>query len=152
MTYIKVAVHCARIDEETAEKPITRIIQKLGYSQLKPEQLKVIMEFVCGKDVFAVLPTGFGKTLCYACLPLVFDELTHRRAPSIILVVTPLNAIILYLTPCVMTREILINSVFNYIPAAQVQFTDVTRPFYSERRQVIKKSERRKRVGNARLA
>ena len=110
------AVRCARIDEETAEKAITCIIQKLGYSQLKPEQLKVIMEFVCGKDVFAVLPTGFGKTLCYACLPLVFDELTHRRAPSIILVVTP----------CVITREILINSVFNYIPAAQVQFTDVT--------------------------
>ena len=53
------------------------------------------MEFICGKDVFAVLPTGFGKTLCYACLPLVFDELTgHGRAPSIILVVTPLNAII----------------------------------------------------------
>ena len=43
------AVHCARIDEETTEKAITRIIQKLGYSQLKPEQLKVIMEFVCGK-------------------------------------------------------------------------------------------------------
>ena len=35
---------------------------------------------------------------------------------------------------------------------AAVQFTDMTRPFYSERRQVIKKSERRKRVGNARLA
>ena len=93
------AVRCARINEETAEKAITRIIQKLGYpqlkpEQLKPEQLKVIMEFICGKDVFAVLPTGFGKTLCYACLPLVFDELTHGRAPSIILVVTPLNAII----------------------------------------------------------
>ena len=50
-----------------------------------------------------------------------------------------------------MTRKILINLVFNCIPAAQVQFTDVTSPFYSERRQVIKKSERRKRVGNARL-
>ena len=83
------AVRCARINEETAEKAITRIIQKLGYLQLK-----VIVEFICGKDVFAVLPTGFGKTLCYACLPLVFDELTHGRAPSIILVVTPLNAII----------------------------------------------------------
>ena len=50
------------------------------------------------------------------------------RVPSIILVVTPLNAIILCLTPCV-AREILINSVFNYIPAAQVQLTDATRPF-----------------------
>ena len=33
----------------------------------------------------------------------------------------------------------------------QVKFTDVTRPFYSKRRQAIKKSEWRKRVGNARL-
>ena len=40
-------------------------IQKLGYSQLKPEQLKVIMEFIRGKDVFAVLPTGFGKTRAF---------------------------------------------------------------------------------------
>jgi len=28
--------------------------------------------------------------------------------------------------------EILINSNFNYIQAAQVQYTDVTRPFYSK--------------------
>ena len=38
--------------------------------------------------------TGFGKTLCYACLPLVFDKLTWTKEvnPSIVLVLTPLNA------------------------------------------------------------
>ena len=81
-----------RCDEEIAKSVITSI-QKLGYLQLKPEQLKVIMEFVNGRDVFAVLPTGYGKTLCYACLPLVFDELFSRTTPSIFLVITPLNAI-----------------------------------------------------------
>ena len=32
MMYIKMSIRCARIDEETAEKAITHIIQKLGYS------------------------------------------------------------------------------------------------------------------------
>ena len=63
----------ARCDEEVAKSVITKCIQKLGYLQSKPEQLKVIMEFVNGRDVFAVLPTGYGKALCYACLPLIFD-------------------------------------------------------------------------------
>ena len=75
-----------RCDEEVAKSVITKCIQKLGYLQLKPEQLKVIMEFVNGRNVFAVLPTGYGKTLCYACLPLIliFDELASRTTPSII--------------------------------------------------------------------
>ena len=42
------------------------------------------MEFVNGRDVYAALPTGYGKTLCYACLPLIFDELASRTTPSII--------------------------------------------------------------------
>ena len=58
----------ARCDEEVAKSVFTKCIQKLGYLQLKPEQLKVIIRFVNGRDVFAVLPTGYGKTLSYACL------------------------------------------------------------------------------------
>ena len=42
---------------------------------LKAEQMKVVTSVLQGRDVFAVLPTGYGKTLCYAVLPGAFDYL-----------------------------------------------------------------------------
>ena len=32
-----------------------------------------------GRDVFAVLPTGYRKSLCFGCLPLVFDKLLEKE-------------------------------------------------------------------------
>ena len=60
----------------------------LGYNNLKDEQKFVITNFVSGSDVFAILPTGFGKSLCYACLPGMFDRLSGM-ANSIMVVLTP---------------------------------------------------------------
>ena len=65
---------------------------RLGYPSLRPEQLIVIVEFLSGRDTFVVLPTGFGKSLCYGALPLAFDEL-EKGEGSIAIVVTPLTAI-----------------------------------------------------------
>ena len=70
-----------------------RAVQQLGYQSIKSEQLRVVVGVVEGRDVFAVLPTGYGKSLCYACLPLVFDQLQPSGDASIVLVVTPLTAI-----------------------------------------------------------
>jgi len=72
---------------------VNEVASQLGYPSLKPLQLEVIMNFISGRDVFAVLPTGFGKSLCYACLPGVFDNLSGKPGASIVLVVTPLLAI-----------------------------------------------------------
>ena len=47
--------------------------------------------FLSGRDVFAVLPTGFGKRFVL-CLPFAFEEL-ERSEERPIVVVTPLTAI-----------------------------------------------------------
>ena len=49
----------------------------LGGFTLKAEQMKVVTSVLQGRDVFAVLPTDYGKTLYYAVLPGAFD--TIRR-------------------------------------------------------------------------
>lgn len=65
----------------------------LGYQELKKEQLEAIEKLVAGKDVFVALPTGFGKSLCFAVLPSVFNTLFASES-SIVVVITPLTAII----------------------------------------------------------
>ena len=71
----------------------TKAAQDLGYEAVKPEQLQVVTGVVRGRDTFAVLPTGFGKSLCFALLPAMYDQLYPSSEPSIVVVVTPLTAI-----------------------------------------------------------
>ena len=36
-------------------------------------QVEAIKSFVSGKDTFVILPTGYGKSIIYGVLPLLFD-------------------------------------------------------------------------------
>ena len=66
----------------------------MGYPVMKPEQLDVAVAFIEERDVFVILPTAFGKSLCYACLPVAFDMILKKENDySIIVVITPLLAI-----------------------------------------------------------
>ena len=65
----------------------------LGFTSLKPEQEEAITQFTLGRDVFVALPTGNGKSLCYYCLPYVFDSVRKVENKSIVLVISPLVAL-----------------------------------------------------------
>ena len=68
---------------------------------MKQEQVDVVTAFLKGKDVFAILPTGFGKSLCYACLPAALDILNKKeRGYSIVVVISPLIAIMIDQVKC----------------------------------------------------
>ena len=54
---------------------LPRSAAKFGYEGLRVEQKSVIEAFVGGHDVFAALPTGYGKSLCFAILPVLYDIL-----------------------------------------------------------------------------
>jgi bloom syndrome protein len=69
--------------------------KKAGLSELKVEQRKVLHQFVSGRDVFVALPTGYGKSFCYALLPAVFDHLRSSNEASIVICVSPLTALMM---------------------------------------------------------
>ena len=55
------------------EEVIRESASRLGYKELKHEQMKAILSFVQGNNTFVALPTGYKKSLIYAALPYVFD-------------------------------------------------------------------------------
>ena len=69
---------------------LQQVCQKFGITELNPLQEEAIASFVINKrDVFVNLPTGFGKSLIYQAIPLIFDVMLE--APGhIVAVISPL--------------------------------------------------------------
>ena len=78
---------------------INNSLQSLGMANftLKEKQYEVLKELVLkSKDVLAVLPTGYGKSLIYQLLPAIlnFMEGSSSAEKFTVLVISPLNALI----------------------------------------------------------
>ena len=54
-----------------AETAISNVLRKYGFDFEQKEQRTVVFDILEKKDVFALLPTGFGKSMTYT---LVADE------------------------------------------------------------------------------
>ncbi|XP_033729586.1 ATP-dependent DNA helicase RecQ-like, partial [Pecten maximus] len=78
---------------EIAELADEILAEKNFNFSLKSEQLKVISTLISGQDVFAIFPTGFGKSICYTLVPLILDRLKPDK-DHMCVVVSPLKALI----------------------------------------------------------
>jgi ATP-dependent DNA helicase RecQ len=56
-----------------------------GYEEFRPGQAEIIAAVLAGEDVFAVMPTGSGKSLCYQLPAIVDGGLTVVVSPLIAL-------------------------------------------------------------------
>ena len=81
--------------QEQINSAIVYALGKLGVENLKDKQQEAVEAFVNESDTFVSLPTGYGKSLCYSILPLVFDSLRGTTGRSIVICVSPLTALMM---------------------------------------------------------
>lgn len=81
-------------DQEAWKEVFTAVRNQFKIDNLFPEQELAIKTFMERDNVFINLPTGYGKSLIYQCIPLVADILNcNPRGTSVLVVISPLKAL-----------------------------------------------------------
>ncbi len=62
-----------------------------GFDSLKPEQAEIIDSVLSNKDTIGLLPTGFGKSICFSIPSLLMDGITIVITPLIALMADQVN-------------------------------------------------------------
>lgn len=65
--------------------PQTALKKYFGYDAFRPLQEEIVRDALAGRDVFALMPTGGGKSLCFQLPALLRDGLTIVVSPLIAL-------------------------------------------------------------------
>uniref|UniRef100_A0A8C6SJ85 DNA 3'-5' helicase n=1 Tax=Neogobius melanostomus TaxID=47308 RepID=A0A8C6SJ85_9GOBI len=79
-------------DESLFNSAVNSVLNDQNHiKSLKPQQLTALEAFLSKEDVFALLPTGFGKSLIYQLAPLVAKKMLYKN--PVVVVVSPLLAL-----------------------------------------------------------
>ena len=76
--------------DDSVSEIIRATTSSLGYAEIRLLQETVLRAFVTGSNVFLSIPTGGGKSLCYAVLPRVLDMLRGNGTPQSLVIVVSL--------------------------------------------------------------
>src|SRR5438093_12779777 len=66
---------------------------RFGFASFRPLQEEIIRDTLAGQDVFALLPTGGGKSLCFQLPALIRPGLTVVVSPLIALMKDQVDAL-----------------------------------------------------------